>query len=161
MEISKCCEKLNLQKFQIKMKICKTFYEAKKTSRFNGIIQPPHPPTPPTHASSDKILLRLFLQSTSRMQFWASRKGGVQVFFLTWNMFAGNFLVNSERFWLCCKDMLFSMSTELRFRKWVRCLDRNRIVKWVIFFGSLCWLWDFLQKNLKLKKNSYKNWIFI
>ena len=79
------------------MKSCKTFYEAKKTSRFNGIIQPP-PPSPPTHASSDKILLRLFLQSTSRMQFWASRNGGVQVFFLTWNIFAGNFLVNSERF---------------------------------------------------------------
>ena len=27
------------------------------------------------------------------------------------------------------------------------------IVKWVIFFGSFSWLWDFLLKNLKFKKN--------
>ena len=55
------------------MKSCKTFYEAKKTSRINEIIQPPLP----TQASSNKILLRLFLQSASRMQFWASKNGGV------------------------------------------------------------------------------------
>ena len=28
------------------------------------------------------------------------------------------------------------------------------IVKCVIFFASLCWLWDFLLENLKLKKKS-------
>ena len=28
------------------------------------------------------------------------------------------------------------------------------IVQWVVFFDCFCWLWDFLLKNLKLKKNS-------
>ena len=42
------------------------------------------------------------------------------------------------------------MSNELRFIKWVRFFERNCIVKWVIFFGSFCWLWDFLLNNLKL-----------
>ena len=40
--------------------------------------------------------------------------------------------------------------------------ERNCIVKWVIFFASFCWLWDFLLENLKLKKKEkrvgeYKN----
>ena len=73
MEASKCWEIGELTKISIKMKSCKIFYEAKKTSRINEIIQPPLP----TQASSNKILLRLFLQSASRMQFWASRNGGV------------------------------------------------------------------------------------
>ena len=46
------------------------------------------------------------------------------------------------------------MSSELRFVKWVRFFERNCIVKWVIFFASFCWLWDFLLENLKLKRNS-------
>ena len=57
------------------------------------------------------------------------------MFFLTpeRNMFAGIF-VKSERlfFWLCCQSMLFSMSSELRFIKWVRFYELNCIVKWVI-----------------------------
>ena len=36
--------------------------------------------------------------------------------------------------------------------KWVRCFEQNCIVKWVIFFASLWWLWDFLLENLKWKK---------
>ena len=37
------------------------------------------------------------------MQFWPSRNGGVQMFFLTpnRNMAVGKFLVNSERFFGC------------------------------------------------------------
>ena len=50
--------------------------------------------------------------------------------------------------------MLFSMSNELRLVKWMRFFERNCIVKWVIFFASFCWLWDFLLENLKIKKNS-------
>ena len=42
----------------------------------------------------------------------------------------------------------------MRFIKWVRFFERNCIVKWVIFLGSFCWLWDFLLKNLKLKKKT-------
>ena len=46
------------------------------------------------------------------------------------------------------------MSSELRFVKWVRFFERNYIVKWVIFFASFCWLWDFLLENQKIKKSS-------
>ena len=50
-------------------------------------------------------------KSASRMQFWAARNGGVQMVFVKPNrsMFTGKFLVNSERFWLCCMTILFSM----------------------------------------------------
>ena len=34
----------------------------------------------------------------------------------------------------------------------MRFFERNCIVKWVIFFASFCWLWDFLLENLILKK---------
>ena len=47
------------------------------------------------------------------------------------------------------------MSSQLRFVKCVRFLERNCIVKWVIFFFSFCWLWDFLLEDLKIKKNSH------
>ena len=33
------------------------------------------------------------------------------------------------------------------FVKWVRLFEWNCIVKWVIFFISFCWLWDFLMEN--------------
>ena len=61
-------------------------------------------------------------------------------------------------FWLCCGSKSFSMSSELRFVKWVRCFDRNSIVKWVIFSASYCWFWDFLLENLKLKKTDDVKW---
>ena len=50
--------------------------------------------------------------------------------------------------------MLFSMPSESRCVKWIRFFDWNCIVKWVIFFASFCWLWDFLLENLKLKRSS-------
>ena len=36
----------------------------------------------------------------------------------------------------------------------MRFFERSYIVKWVIFFASFCWLWDFLLENQKLTKNS-------
>ena len=51
------------------------------------------------------------------------------------------------------------MSSKLRFIRWVRFFKRNCIIKWVIFFGCFCWLWDFLLKNLKLRKKLwYVHW---
>ena len=60
---------LNLVEFtkiSIKMKNCKIFYEAQKTSRLNEIIQPP--PTPPHPPPSDKILLSLFLRINTEIK---------------------------------------------------------------------------------------------
>ena len=46
------------------------------------------------------------------------------------------------------------MSSELRFVKWARFFERSCILKWVTFFASFCWLWDFLLENQKIRKNS-------
>ena len=78
--------------------------------------------------------------------YWASRMGAVQIFFLTpnRNMSAGKF-VKWER-----EDIIFNV-------KWVevrKIVERNCIVKRVIFFASFCWLWDFLLENLKLRKKT-------
>ena len=55
-------------------------------------------------------------------------------------------ILKAERFFLCCGSILFSM---LRFVKCVRFSQRNCIVKWVIFFASCCWFWNFLlEKNM-------------
>ena len=57
-------------------------------------------------------------------------------------------------FWMCCGSILFSISSEFRFIKWVSFFKQNCIVKWVIFFANFCWLCDFLLKNLKSKKKN-------
>ena len=79
-------------------------------------------------------------------------------------------LESQKGFWLCCGSISFSMSSELRFRRSVRLFERNCIVKWVIFFASFCWFWDFLLEYLKIKKqlwwcplervDDYKNVVF-
>ena len=47
MEISKCSKIVGFPKIFIKMKNCKTFYEAQTASHLKEIIQPPpNPPTP-------------------------------------------------------------------------------------------------------------------
>ena len=73
------------------------------------------------------------------------------------NMFAGKF-VKWERFFIVFWEHIFSISSELRLIKQVSCFELNRIEKWVIFFASFCWLWDFLLENLKLRKNSDVHW---
>ena len=83
---------------------------------------------------------------------WVSRNGAVQCFF--WHKtekYKVESLQREKGFWLCCGGILYSISSELKFVKWLRFLQRNCIVKWVIFFASFCWLWDFLLENLKLK----------
>ena len=76
-------------------------------SRLNEIIQ-----LPPTHTSSDKILLRLFVRRYTEINghllskcfknavLGVKKRWSANVFFLApkRNMFAGKFLVNSERF---------------------------------------------------------------
>ena len=48
------------------------------------------------------------------------------------------------------------MLSEFRFMKWVKFFERNYIVKYMIFFASFCWFWDFLPKNLKLMNSKYE-----
>ena len=111
MEVSKYWKKVEFTKISIKMKNCKTFYEAQKTSRVNEIIQLPSNPPP-----SDKILLPLFLRRYTEINghllskcfknavLGVKKRWSANVFsdsiqkYVCWKI-----LVNSERFWLCCK----------------------------------------------------------
>ena len=82
--------------------------------------------------------------------YWASRKGAVQIFFLTpnRNMSAGKFAKSERLLAVLREDIIFNV-------KWVevrKIVEWNCIVKCVIFFASFCWLWDFLLENLKLRK---------
>ena len=54
--------------------------------------------------------------------------------------------------WVYCGIILFSMPSKLGFITWVKLFEQNCIVKWVTFFASFCCLWDFMLRNLKLKK---------
>ena len=84
--------------------------------------------------------------------YWASRKGAVQIFFLTpnRNMSAGKFAKSERLLAVLREDIIFNV-------KWVearKIVERNCIVKCVIFFANFCWLWDFLLENLKLRKKN-------
>ena len=52
---------------------------------------------------------------------------------------------------MCFRSILFLMSSELNFIKWVRCFEQN-YNEWMIFFASFYWLWGFLLKILKSKE---------
>ena len=59
-------------------------------------------------------------------------------------------LRSQKDFWLLREDIIFNV-------KWVevcKIVERNCIVKCVIFFANFCWLWDFLLENLKLRKKA-------
>ena len=128
------------------MKNCKTFYKAQTVSRLKEISS-----FHPTHTPSYKILLCLWNKNVlteiyrniktfafkvlQEYSSWASKNGAVQMFFfdtkqkhVCWKIFRARKLC-----WLCCGSVLFSMSVELRFVKWVRLFKWNCVVKWVVF----------------------------
>ena len=83
--------------------------------------------------------------------YWASRKGAVQIFFLTRNinMSAGKFVKSERLLTVLWEGIIFNF-------KWIevrKIVEGNCIVKCVIFFASFCWLWDSLLENLKLRNN--------
>ena len=122
MEVSKCWKIVEFTKISIKMKNCNTFYEVKKTSHLDEIIQPP-----PNHLPSERILLCLFVRRYTEINGHLLSKCfknavlGVKKWWSA-NVFSDNrqkhvcwkILVNSKRFWLCCKAILFSMWVEIR-----------------------------------------------
>ena len=138
---------MNFQKLHLKWKILEHFTSPKQRSARRKLLSPP----------SDKSFLRLWdksfrteiysniqifaFQVLRECSYWTSRNGTIQFFF--WHQ-------PESCFWLFCGSKHFIMLSELRFVKWVRLLERNCIIKWVICFASFCWLWDFLPENLKL-----------
>ena len=152
-------------KKSIKMKNCRTFYEAQTASRPSG-----------NHSASPNQIkcyyvsgTRIFLQRCTEIyryiekytafkvlqecSSWASRNDTVQMFFWhqTEKCWPEN-LSSEKGLWLRCESILFSVSSELRFLRWVRFFERNCVVKRVIFLASFCWLWGFLLENQKNKK---------
>ena len=67
-------------------------------------------------------------------------------------------LESHKGFWLRWNSILFSMSSELRFVKWVMIFKWNCVVKWVIFSVSFCWSSDFLLENVELKNSNDVHW---
>ena len=142
MEISKCWKILNLQKIQLKWKIVKHFarFEQRAASRKLFSLPPPHQ-IRPYCVFEIKIFLgkytktyRHSLSSASRMNFLGVKKWcSTNVFSDTKLKYACWKFVKCERFLAVFREHLFSLSSELRFVKWVRFFVQNCIVKWVIF----------------------------
>ena len=111
MEVSECWKIVEFTNISIKMKNCNLFYEVQKLSRLNKIIQPP-----PTNLPSDKTLLSLFLRRYTEINghlvskcfkdavLGVKKRWSANVFSDSIQKhFCWKILVNSERFWLCCK----------------------------------------------------------
>ena len=119
MEVSKCSKIVEFTKISIKMKNCKIFYEAQKTSRLNEIIQPP--PTRPHPPPSGKILLSLFLRINTEIKghllskcfknavFGVKKRWSANVFSSTKQKHVCWKIVCKFRqvFWLCCKNISY------------------------------------------------------
>ena len=147
------------------MKNSKTLYQFQTASCLKDIIQSPPHPSPHQIKSYYVFRTKLFLRSYTEIYrhlhlkcFKNAVLGRQEMmqckcFFLkpNRNVFARKF-VKWERFLAVLQEnILFSMSSELRF---MRSFERNCIVKWVNFFASFCWLWDFLLENLKSRKKT-------
>ena len=72
---------------------------------------------------------------------WASRNGAVWIFFQT---------PTRNMFLAVLQEYVFYNLEWVEVRKMNEAFERNCIVKWVIFFASFCWLWDFVLENPKL-----------
>ena len=119
----------------------------------------------PIHDPSVKILPRLFLRRHTEINghllsrcfknaVLGVKKWWNAMFFLTpnRNLFAGKFLVNLERLLAVLQGhIIFNVKWD-EVHKMSEVFWAKLYCKMSIFFGSFCLLWDFLLKNLKLKK---------
>ena len=144
----------------IKVKNCKTFYEAQTVNCLKEIQPRPNPPQP------YKILLRLWNKNfltelyryIQRFAFkvfqkcssWTPRNGKVQMFFLTpnLNMFARIF-VNADRFLSVWREHIIFDAQLVEARKMNEVFWATLYCKTSDLFSNFCWLWDFLLENLK------------
>ena len=152
---------MHFEKCQLEWKIVTHFTRSKQRAALRELFIPYSPNIPP-----NKILLRLwnkyFLGSYSEIYrhllsnwfenaVFSVRKWCSWIFFSDTkqkHVYWKSWKVKKV-FWLCFRGILFSMSNELRFVKWVRFFERNCIVKWMIFFASFYCLWDFLLEHLE------------
>ena len=115
-EVSKCWKIVEFTKISVKMKNCKTFYKAQKSSRLNKIIQLlPNPLHQINLATS--FLTEIYRNKRTfafkvlqECSFVRQETVKCKCFFLTpkKNMFAGKCLVNSETFLVVLQQHIIS-----------------------------------------------------
>ena len=156
MKVSKCWKVAEFRKISTKMKNYKTFYECQTASRLKEIFQPSQIKS--YYVFETKIFLVRYTEIYRHLLLKCSknavlgRQEMVQCKYFFWHKTETCLLENLKNekgFWLCFGNILFSMSNELSFAKWVRFFEQDCIVKWVIFFATFYWLWDFLLGNLE------------
>ena len=160
---------MNFKKCQFKWKIVKTFTRHTQLAALRKLFSAPLPLSPDKKIKSyyvsglwKKVFLTEIYRNMQSFTFkvlqecssWALRNGAVQIFFLTEKCLPEN-LLREKGFWLFFGSILFSLSIELRFVKWVRFFEQICIVNWVIFFASFCWLWDYWLENLTAPKMKF------
>ena len=111
MEVSKCWKIVEFPKIQIKMENCKRFYEAQTASHLKEIVQ-----TPLTNPPPDKILLRPW-NKNFLMEIYRNIQ---TLLFKNAVLGVKQWQICKVGFWLRCGSILFSISSELGFIKWVR-----------------------------------------
>ena len=139
----------------------KHFARSNQRAALRKLFSLPLPPISP-----DKILLFLwnknFLREIYRniqafafkvlqdCRSWPSRNGAVQMFFVTSNrnMFAGKF-VKGESFLVVSREHIIFNVKWVQVRKMSKVFWAKLYCKMNDLFTSLCWLWDFLLKNLE------------
>ena len=142
---------MNFQKFQLKWKIVKHFAKPKQRVALRKLFR----------LSKVKTLPRLWKKNSLKKMYrniqtfgfkmlqecssWASRNGATKLKHVCWK--------------ICkVKQVLAVLWKHSTFNvKWVevckmsKVFEQDCIVKCVIFFASLFWLWDFLLENLELE----------
>ena len=122
MEVSKCRKIVEFPKVSIKLKNCKTFYEAQTASRLKEIIQPP---STQIQRLWNKHLLTEIYRNVLTFPFkaleicssWASRNGAVQMFFFDTKQKHVYWKISKVTEVFSCVGGAYSMSSELRFIK--------------------------------------------
>ena len=128
MEVSKCWKIIEFQKTSLRMKNYKTNYSASPDSPHQ--IKPYYVFGTNTYGDIQKYT-DICYQSASRMRLLGVKKWcSANVFFRyqTETSVLQN-LRSKKGFWLCCRSILISMWSELRFVQWARFFEGNCTVK--------------------------------
>ena len=138
MEVSKCWKIVEFSEISIKMKNCKTFYEAQKVSHLKEIIQPSPNPPPTIYCLWNKHFFTEIYRNMQTFAFkvfqecssWPSRNGAMQMFFLipNRNMFTTKF-VKSERFLVVLQEHIIFDVKPVEVHKMSEIFWANCIVK--------------------------------
>ena len=145
MEISKCWKIVEFQKISIKIKIVKHFRRPKQRAVLRRLFR-----LLPTYYQikyyvfAKKVFLWIYTQTWRHLLSTYFKNEDlacqemVQCKCFFWSQTETcllEILHSQKSFWLSCGSILFSISIELRFLKWMRFSERTCVVKWVTSFA--------------------------